>query len=141
LIAGTGEKVILPLVAKYADQWNAGGLGIEALARKIAILQEHCGRIGRDGSDIEKTYLTPLYLRSNPAEVERLLMQLPQVQTLSIEQRRAMILAGDVAAVQRQVQAYHDIGITHVIIALRRPGFYDKEGLRLFAREVMPAFR
>ncbi len=54
---------------------------------------------------------------------------------------RAVILAGDVAAVQRQVRAYLDVGITHIIIALRRPGFYDREGLRLFAREVMPAFR
>jgi alkanesulfonate monooxygenase SsuD/methylene tetrahydromethanopterin reductase-like flavin-dependent oxidoreductase (luciferase family) len=141
LIAGTGEKLILPLVAKYADLWNAGGLGIEELGGKIAILEEHCSRIGRDGNDIEKTYLTPLYLRSNPSEVERLLTQIPQVQTLSIEQMRAMILAGDVAAVQRQLQAYLDLGITHVIIALRRPGFYDREGLRLFAREVMPAFR
>jgi F420-dependent oxidoreductase-like protein len=141
MIGGTGEKLILPLVAKYADLWNAGGLGIEALARKIAILEENCGRIGRDVSDIEKTYLTPLYLRSNPAEVERLLTEIPQVQTLNIEQMRAIILAGDVAAVQRQVQAYVDVGITHVIIALRRPGFYDREGLRLFAREVMPAFR
>ena len=141
MIAGTGEKLILPLVAKYADMWNAGGLGIEALARKVAILEEHCARIGRDASDIEKTYLTPLYLRSNPSEVERLLTQIPQVQTLSIEQMRAMILAGDVAAVQRQVQAYLDVGITHIIIALRRPGFYDREGLRLFAREVMLAFR
>jgi F420-dependent oxidoreductase-like protein len=141
MVGGAGEKLILPLVAKYADLWNAGGLGIEALARKIAILNEHCGRIGRDGSDIEKTYLTPLYLRSNPAEVERLLTQIPQVQTLNLEQMRAIILAGDVAAVQRQVQAYLDVGISHIIIALRRPGFYDREGLRLFAREVMPAFR
>jgi alkanesulfonate monooxygenase SsuD/methylene tetrahydromethanopterin reductase-like flavin-dependent oxidoreductase (luciferase family) len=141
MIGGTGEQLILPLVAKYADLWNAGGLGIDALARKIAILEEHCGRIGRDGSDIEKTYLTPLYLRSNGAEAERLLTQIPQVQTLTVEHMRAIILAGDVAAVQRQVQAYLDVGITHIIIALRRPGFYDREGLRLFAREVMPAFR
>jgi F420-dependent oxidoreductase-like protein len=141
MIGGTGENLILPLVAKYADLWNAGGLGIEALARKIAILEGHCARIGRNGSEIEKTYLTPLYLRSNPSEVERLLTQMPPVQTLSIEQMRAMILAGDVAAVQRQVQAYLDVGITHLIIALRRPGFYDTEGLRLFANEVVPAFR
>lgn len=141
MIGGTGEKLTLPLVAKYAGLWNAGGLGIEVLGRKIAILEECCDRIGRDGSEIEKTYLIPLYLRSNPSEVERLLAQIPQVQTLSIEQMRAMILAGDVAAVQRQVQAYLDVGITHIIIALRRPGFYDREGLRLFAKEVMPAFR
>jgi len=141
MIAGTGERLILPLVAKYADLWNAGGLGMEALRGKIAILEEHCSRIGPDGNDIEKTYLTPLYLRSHPSEVERLLTQIPQVQTLSVEQMRGMILAGDVAAVQHQVQACLDVGITQVIIALRRPGFYDREGLRLFAREVMPAFR
>jgi F420-dependent oxidoreductase-like protein len=141
MIGGTGEQLTLPLVAKYADLWNAGGLGIEALAQKIAILEEHCRRIGRDGSEIEKTYLTPLYLRSNAADAERLLTQIPQVQTLTIEQMRAIILAGDVTAVQRQVQAYLDVGITHIIIALRRPGFYDREGLRLFAKEVIPAFR
>ena len=141
MIGGTGEKLTLPLVAKYADMWNAGGLGLQGLARKIAILEEHCRRIGRDYNDIEKTYLTPLYLRSNPAEVERLLNQIPRVRTLTIEQMRAIILAGDVAAVQRQVQAYLDVGITHLIIALRRPGFYDREGLRLFATEVMPSFR
>jgi F420-dependent oxidoreductase-like protein len=141
MIAGTGERLILPLVAKYADLWNAGGLGIEALGEKIAILEDHCDRIGRDASDIEKTYLTPLYLGSNASEVERLVKQIPRVQTLTTEQMRAMMLAGDVAAVQRQVQAYLDLGITHLVIALRRPGFYDREGLRLFAREVMPAFR
>ena len=53
----------------------------------------------------------------------------------------AIILAGDIASVKRQVQAYVDIGVTHLIIALRRPGFYDREGLRLFAKEIMPHFR
>ena len=54
---------------------------------------------------------------------------------------RESILAGDIATVQRQVQAYVEIGVTHLIIALRWPGFYDREGLRLFAPEIMPLFR
>jgi len=32
---------------------------------------------------------------------------------------REIILAGDSATVQRQVQAYVDIGVTHLSIALR----------------------
>jgi F420-dependent oxidoreductase-like protein len=141
LIAGTGEQLTLPLVAKYADLWNAGALPLPTLARKVAVLDEHCRLIGRDGGDIERTYLTPLYLREDLAEVERLLQQIPQVQTRSIAEMRALILAGDVAAVQRQVQAYVDIGVTHLILALRRPGFFDREGLRLFAQAIMPCFR
>jgi len=54
---------------------------------------------------------------------------------------RESILAGDSATVQRQVQAYGDIGVTHLSMALRGPGFYDREGLRLFATETIPLFR
>jgi F420-dependent oxidoreductase-like protein len=141
LIAGTGEQLTLPLVAKYADMWNAGALPLPTLAHKIAVLEEHCRRLGRDSGEIEKTYLTPLYLREEAAAVERLLEQIPQVQTRSREELRALMLAGDVAAVQRQVQAYVDLGVTHLILALRRPGFFDREGLRLFAHAIMPCFR
>jgi alkanesulfonate monooxygenase SsuD/methylene tetrahydromethanopterin reductase-like flavin-dependent oxidoreductase (luciferase family) len=51
------------------------------------------------------------------------------------------VLIGDPAAIRQQVQAYIDVGVTHFIINLRRPGLYDREGVRLFAKEVMPAFR
>jgi phage shock protein A len=54
---------------------------------------------------------------------------------------QASILAGDIAAVQHQVQAYIDVGVTHFIIVPHRPGFYDRQGLRLFAKEIMPRFR
>jgi alkanesulfonate monooxygenase SsuD/methylene tetrahydromethanopterin reductase-like flavin-dependent oxidoreductase (luciferase family) len=48
---------------------------------------------------------------------------------------------GDPAAIRQQIQGYIDVGVTHFIINLRRPGLYDREGVRLFAKEVMPAFR
>ena len=141
MIGGTGEKLTLPIVAKYADMWNVGGLAPPAMAEKIAVLEEQCRRVKRDCKEIEKSYLTPLYLRTDPADVQAFLDQLPRSQAVSAEQLRASILAGDVATVQRQIQAYLDVGVTHFIIVLRRPGFYDREGLRLFAKEVMPHFR
>ncbi|MCS6925218.1 MAG: LLM class F420-dependent oxidoreductase [Candidatus Binatia bacterium] len=141
MIGGAGEKLTLPIVAKYATMWNVGGLTPQALAQKIAVLETHCRQIGRDCRDIEKSYLTPLYLRPDAAAVEAFLRQIPRSQALSPEQLRATILAGDVETVRRQLQAYIDVGVTHFIIVVRRPGFYDLEGLRLFAKEVMPHFR
>lgn len=141
MIGGTGEKLTLALVAQYADMWNAAGLSPQQLAQKIAILEAHCRRVGRDCHTIEKTYVTPLYLREDPAEVQRLLEQIPRMQGVSAAQARATILAGDSAAIRQQVQAYLDVGITHFILVLRRPGFYDREGIRLFAKEIIPHFR
>ena len=130
MIGGMGEKLTFPIVAKYADMWNAAGLTPQQLAQKIAILE-----------GIEKTYITSLYLRDDPAEVQALLEQIPRMQGLSAEQARATVLAGDVAAVRQQIQAYVNAGATHFILILRRPGFYDREGIRLFAKEIMPHFR
>ncbi|HEX4217865.1 MAG TPA: LLM class F420-dependent oxidoreductase, partial [Acidimicrobiales bacterium] len=53
MIGGTGERKTLRLVAKYADACNIF-FGPEA-AHKLEVLQEHCGREGRDYDQIEKT--------------------------------------------------------------------------------------
>src|SRR5437773_11883991 len=47
MIGGGGERVTLRIVAKHADHWNVRG-GPKVLARKGAILDEHCAAVGRD---------------------------------------------------------------------------------------------
>ena len=54
LIAGGGEKVTLKLVAQYADACNVLE-SPDGLARKFAILREHCRRVGRDFDSIRRT--------------------------------------------------------------------------------------
>ena len=54
MIGGTGEKVTLRLVAEYADAWNTFGPPAN-FARKSAILDEWCAKLGRDPSSIERT--------------------------------------------------------------------------------------
>ena len=54
LIGGSGEKVTLRIVAEQADQWNAFGPP-ESYAKKNAILDEWCGKVGRDPAEIERT--------------------------------------------------------------------------------------
>ncbi len=58
LLGGTGEKKTLRLVAQYADAWNCFDLGVEGIAAKLAILDEHCATVGRDPSEIERTAIS-----------------------------------------------------------------------------------
>jgi F420-dependent oxidoreductase-like protein len=56
MVGGGGEKKTLRLVAQYADACNVFG-SPEAIARKYAILDEHCATVGRDPSAIERSTL------------------------------------------------------------------------------------
>jgi probable F420-dependent oxidoreductase len=56
LIGGSGEKVTLRLVAEHANAWNSFGPP-ETFAAKNAVLDEWCGRIGRDPAEIERSVL------------------------------------------------------------------------------------
>src|SRR5262249_46231569 len=54
MIGGGGERVTLRIVAKHADHWNVWG-GPKVLARKGAILDEHCAAVGRDQKSITRS--------------------------------------------------------------------------------------
>jgi len=54
LIGGSGEKVTLPLVARFADAWNTFGPP-ESYAKKNSVLDRCCEDIGRDPGEIERT--------------------------------------------------------------------------------------
>lgn len=141
MIGGIGEKRVLPLVARYAQMWNIPSLEPEKIAEKNKILEKACEKIGRNCAEIERSYLTPLYIKADPSEAKGLLERLAELRKVTVEEARRSVLIGDPAEIRKQLQTYIDAGVTHFIINLRRPGLYDREGVRLFAKEVMPAFR
>jgi probable F420-dependent oxidoreductase len=55
LIGGSGPKVTLKLVAQYADMWHSFG-DADAYRTKNDILLGHCQDVGRDPSEIERTW-------------------------------------------------------------------------------------
>jgi F420-dependent oxidoreductase-like protein len=57
LIGGTGERKTLRMVAQYADACNIFDGGDEFISGKLAVLREHCERLGRPYEEIEKTSL------------------------------------------------------------------------------------
>jgi probable F420-dependent oxidoreductase len=56
LIAGSGERRTLRLVARYANIWHTFAEG-EEFTRKSRILDAHCVEIGRDPAEIERSVL------------------------------------------------------------------------------------
>lgn len=56
MIGGSGEKVTLRLVAEHADMWNSFG-DPEEIARLSGVLDEWCGKVGRDPGGIERSVL------------------------------------------------------------------------------------
>ncbi|GAB3042967.1 LLM class F420-dependent oxidoreductase [Parafrigoribacterium mesophilum] len=60
LIGGSGEKRTLRLVARYAQAANLFDIpdGGQTIARKIAVLEQHCHEVGRDPNEIERTLST-----------------------------------------------------------------------------------
>ena len=63
LIGGSGEKVMLRLVAQHAKIWHAFG-DVETIAHKGRVLDEWCGTLGRDPSEIIRstTFRDPVSL-------------------------------------------------------------------------------
>jgi F420-dependent oxidoreductase-like protein len=58
LVGGGGERKTLRLVAQYADACNLFGRSPDFVRDKLAVLREHCERLGRPYEEIERTVLT-----------------------------------------------------------------------------------
>ena len=69
-VGGSGEKVMLKLVAKYADRWNCPA-GYDSFERKFSVLKDHCKKVGRNLDDINISEQLLICIGNNDAEVEQ----------------------------------------------------------------------
>jgi len=71
LVGGSGEKVTLRIVAKWADEWNTWGTP-EVLKAKGAILERHCEALGRDATTIARSAQVVVNLDGTGSPFERM---------------------------------------------------------------------
>jgi F420-dependent oxidoreductase-like protein len=138
VIGGKGKKWIMPLVARYADEWNVPiGLEPADVKKRIAAMKKECERLGRKPCVERVSVFLPLISITNvplAGPATRLGAR------VMVEKRIAnSLLAGSAASIRERLKEFVDAGATSVIVALRPP--YDLELMREFAKEVMPAFR
>lgn len=137
LVAASGEKRMLRIVARHADAWN--GFGSPAVFRhKIAVLERHCEREGRDAARIEKSVLVPAAIGEDEEAFAPLIQGYAYYQGLTPEEARSWMLLGSPSDVTAQIEAFLAVGVTHFILTLTP---YNFDVLERFARDVMPRFR
>lgn len=68
-IGGRGPKVLLRLVAQYADVWNYNG-PLDEFTDTIEILKGHCKAVGRDFDEIRVTAMSGGIVYDSPDELD-----------------------------------------------------------------------
>jgi F420-dependent oxidoreductase-like protein len=137
MIAASGEKRMLRIVARHADAWNSFG-SPEVFRRKTEVLAAYCREEGRDVDRIEKSVLVPVSLEADPAAWEPMVQGYAMYQGIPPEEARDWMLLGNADAVAEQIEHFLAVGVTHVIIQVN---VFNRDVLERFALEVMPIFR
>jgi len=138
LVGGGGEKVLLRLVARYADVWNNLGIAHRELPDKLAVLRRHCERVGRDPDEIEVSQQTIGAIGRSADEARR--------RTEAVHQEIGFLTGapelcptGTPAEIVSRLRQSIEMGATTFIMSFGRHA--AAEDVRLFGREVIPAFR
>ncbi|QEN16025.1 LLM class F420-dependent oxidoreductase [Mycolicibacterium sp. ELW1] len=146
-IAGGGEKVTLKIAAKYAQYTNFTSEP-DGFAHKSQVLAEHCREVGTDFGAIVRSANVNAILGTSAddvtARVKRVRDRLSGVcgDAAADAMMTTVSAPGSAAGTPEQViaslTALRDLGCEYVICYFPEAA-YDRSGIELFEREVMPA--
>jgi len=137
VIGGQGKEWIIPLVARYGDGWNAvTGVTPDGIRERRAIIEQECARIGRSPCPTDVSVLVPLLA------ITRIPLAGPIVRfgarAVVSKDVASAVLADSPKGIQDRLRPFVDAGVNEIILNLRPP--FDRDLLREFAKEIMPAF-
>ncbi|MBV8358238.1 MAG: TIGR03560 family F420-dependent LLM class oxidoreductase [Deltaproteobacteria bacterium] len=130
-IGGSGEKLMLRIVAKHADRWNCPA-GYRNFEHKFDVLKQHCQAVGRDINQINISEQLLVCIGADDAEVEekwKIAQRLPFWRTG---------IKGTPPQIIEHLRERVRKGITFFTIIFG--DMNSNQSIDLFAREVMPAF-
>ena len=141
MIGGGGERVTLRIVAKHADHWNVWG-GPAVLARKGAILDEHCAAVGRDPKSLTRSANMALLITDKKEEVAKLADTIATRMGRHAADARDTCLAGTPEQIREQLERLRAAGVSVLFVpTMFRPLDELRRDLDRFIGEIAPAFR
>ncbi|KGM14522.1 LLM class F420-dependent oxidoreductase [Cellulomonas bogoriensis] len=147
-VAGGGERKTLRTAARYARYTNFDGTP-EGFAHKSEVLRRHCQDVGRDYGEITRSANYNVVMGRDQAEVDDRLAWIAdhyrgcvseQKAAETVEQLRTGPLVGTPEQVVETLTGLRDLGMTYAITYFVEAA-YDRSGIELFEREVVPALR
>jgi F420-dependent oxidoreductase-like protein len=142
LIGGNSSKHTLPLVARYADIWNANFLTPDAFHKRSATLDQLLRAAGRNPGDVRRTVMLGLFFARDRSDLKRRLRETSGYVGQSFEsvidvlKASELAIAGTPDMMIEQIHAYEQAGADEVI--LQWLDLDDIDGLRAFAASVLP---
>ena len=122
-------------MARHADWYNAPGVPLEIVGRKLDVLRGHCAAVGRDYDGIVKTgSISVVAVAPSRAEARRMAESSPFYKP----DTPSAFLIGEPDEVAEQIRRFEQLGISHLI--LRFADFPRPDGALLFAERVVPQF-
>ncbi|MET0773328.1 MAG: LLM class flavin-dependent oxidoreductase [Candidatus Limnocylindrales bacterium] len=137
MIGGSGPRKTLPVVARYAEMWNAFGSPAE-LQERDATLRALCAEVGRDPETIERTVGCKITIRRTQADAERavdVLLANNHLTRASIEDDHTF-WTGTPERLAEIMTGYARVGFRTFICELPAP--YDHETLETLVGVVKP---
>lgn len=132
VIGGNGERRTLPLVARYADEWNGVFLTPERYAERSRRLDELLAAQGRPATAVRRTLMTGLLFGRDEDELQR---KLQQTGRSAEELRGRGMVVGAGAAVADQLGALAGAGVERVMLQWME--LDDIDGLEALAKAVL----
>lgn len=134
LIGGNGPKRTLPLVAKFADEWNGLMMPVDLYRERSQRLDGLLEEQGRQSADVKRTLMTRGVVAEDDAAVDA---KLNGADKQALLDRGAVI--GTPSEAIEQLHAYADAGVQGVM--LQWMDMDDISGLEYIAAEVLPKVR
>ena len=141
-----GERRTLPLVARYADEWNLTTADPALYGAKSERLAACCAEIGRDPATIERSVAVGLLIGRDATEVgarcatvQRLLPRFAALAPGQVPEALRAVgwVVGAPEEVVARLGALAAAGVTRAMLQLTDQT--DLAALELVARDVMPA--
>jgi F420-dependent oxidoreductase-like protein len=130
VIGGNGPRRTLPLVARYADEWNAVFATPERFIELNARLEELLQEAGRPAEQVRRTLMTRVVFGPTAADVERKLAG-----GRADELRARGIIVGTAPEVTEQLGRLEDAGVQRVMLQWLETD--DLDGLEAMAQSVL----
>jgi F420-dependent oxidoreductase-like protein len=138
LIGGNGPQRTLPLVVRFASEWNGVYLPPAEFAALSAQLDEMLQAAGRQPESVRRSLMTGVVFGRDKAEVERKVRERTQGKRAPEQLRQHGAVVGDGAEVVDQLGRLAEAGVQRIM--LQWLDLDDLAGLEGIAAQVLPHF-
>jgi F420-dependent oxidoreductase-like protein len=139
MIGGHGEKVLLKIVARYADMWNMGNADAAEMKRLIGVIERHGDTVGRNADEIEKTLMLANCYKAPKQREETLSSMVGMMAQTTPERARDRMIIGSKQECVDKLEGYIKAGVTHFIF-MHNPPITAEEDIQAFAEDIIPQF-